>query len=298
MSKSQRDARTTVYIAIICALALVFTTLSARAVEPIGEEPEIDLRDIFVRSSSVLLKPGQWGLEAGLSYLRNGGFQTERNASLNLSARTGLPGQFESFLTVPYIFAQEEQYDGGQSSSSAGIGDLSGGLKYLIHRERRGIPDIIGSIIITAPTGSVDQALPLGGGGWQTGASLSFVKSTDPASLFGTLGYTHRFPRTLDSIDYTGGDSVSYSLGTAFSLNSSVSLSVQFSGAYISEYAANGINQGGSDGEPMSLTGALAYNLPGRRYIQTSVKFGLNDDAPDVVLGVSYGLRLDFTEDD
>jgi hypothetical protein len=71
-------------------------------------------------------------------------------------------------------------------------------------------------------------------------------------------------------------------------VNQNVSLSAQLSGAYQSETRLNGTTISGSSQEPVSLRMALTSRLAKNYYLEPSVTFGLNNDAPDFLLGISF----------
>jgi hypothetical protein len=85
---------------------------------------------------------------------------------------------------------------------------------------------------------------------------------------------------------------VTYNMGLGFSVNDDVSLSGRFVGMYQGDWEISGDKQEGTSYEPMSLRLAATLRYRRRVYLEPAVSFGLNDDAPDVTLGVSLVKRL------
>jgi len=120
------------------------------------------------------------------------------------------------------------------------------------------------------------------------------VKSYEPAVLFGNIGYTYTFKETLNGIEVAPGNSFNYSFGMGFAINNQITMSGQFFGAYQTETEWDGVEILGSSREPMSVRTGLTYRLGKGSYLEPAVTFGLNDDAPNAALTLSYTQKLDF----
>jgi hypothetical protein len=268
----------------------------------LGEEPDEDLRQIFLRQSTVLLKPSEKELDISISYTRDE-YANLRTRQFNfpLSLRFGLTERLEGFVDVPVTWAEREVFslETVDKTDAFGIGDMGAGFKYLLTRQDRQWPDIIGSFSFSAPTGEKPDPknpndVPLGSGHWHLSTGLTLVKSYDPAVLFGGLGYTHTFKETLNGIEVAPGNSFNYSFGMGFAINNQITMSGQFFGAYQTETERDGVELLGSSREPMSLRTGLTYRISKGRYLEPAVTFGLNDDASDATLMLSYTHKLDF----
>jgi hypothetical protein len=268
----------------------------------LGEEPDEDLRQIFLRQSTVLLKPGEKELDISLNYTRDQ-FANLRSRQWNfpLSLRLGITERLESFVDVPLTWAQREVFytDSVDKNDTAGIGDIGLGLKYLFKQQDKQWPDIIGSFSFSVPTGDKPDPknisdITVGSGHWQISTGLTLVKSYDPAVLFGGIGYSHTFKETLNGVELAPGNSFNYSFGMGFAINNQITMSGQFIGAYQTETERDGSEILGSSREPMSLRTGLTYRIGKGYYLEPAVTFGLNDDAPDATLTLSYSHKLDF----
>ena len=275
--------------------------------KPIGQKPEdeVDIRKIFLRQSTVLLRPGQLEVEASISYLNNQAVSPILNArfrqlDIPLSARIGLFDRAEGYLTVPVAYAHRTMSFAGSgvSHQESGIGDISAGINYEIMRETAKWPDIIASARVAVPTGSKpnELGLSLGSGHWASSFGVQFIKTVDPVALFWGLNYTHQFEaRYFFNDDYhsvNSGEIVGYNFGFGFAANENVSLSAQIIGSYQSSAKADGVNAFGSSSEPVSFRSALTYRYSKNTYIEPSVAIGLDDDTADFALGISLTRRF------
>ncbi|MGR0481107.1 MAG: transporter [Candidatus Electronema sp. V4] len=268
----------------------------------LGKEPDEDLRQIFLRESAVLLKPGEKEVDVALSYTRDEyANMRSRQWSIPLSLRFGLTTKLEGTVELPLGWSQREVLaaDSVSKNDAAGIGDIGAGLKYIFKQQDKEWPDIIGSFSFNAPTG--DGASPIdsndisvSSGYWQTSTSLNLVKAYDPAVLFGGIGWSHAFKETIDGINLAPGDSFNYSFGMGFSINDQITMSSQLLGVYQTETEMNDAEIIGSSREPMSLQTGFTYRISKGRYLEPAVIFGLNNDASDVALMLSYTHKLDF----
>ena len=135
------------------------------------------------------------------------------------------------------------------------------------------MPDVILTFQSDIPTG--DNAFTLGGG-------IALVKSYDPVVLFANGNYSHTFaeesfPEVEDRLDTT--------LGFAFALNDTLSLSSALTGVFTGEssFTSGTLRRT----ESFSLQFGLTTLLDSGFYIEPTVSFSLNGDGNDVVLGLS-----------
>lgn len=292
--------------------------------KPLGPKPEEaeDIRLIFLRQSSVLLKPGQIEAEAGVEYQRTS-FKTlgvqrdlQRFLAFPLNLRAGIIHRLEGFLVIPAVYGYRDYAEYGTEDPETGepaepgrptleatddqfgLGDIAGGVSYQLVRESGHWPALIGSLRASAPTGSDpygrEPGVGLGSGHWTASGRLQFVRTMDPVAVFWSLDYTHAFEETYSGSEFQPGDLFTYSLGVGFAVNPQVSLSGQFLGGYRDDLEADGEEVDGSSQEPFSLRLGLTVRWLKDLYVEPSVAFGLNDDAPDATVGVALITRFDF----
>jgi hypothetical protein len=267
----------------------------------IGEEPPEDMRQIFLRESTVLLQRGEFEFDVGVEYAYDQvpGFRS-RDIFAPVALRYGITPRLEAGLEMPVVgWSQRELtvVGGIEDDSKVGIGDVAGSLKYLLVREDRIWPDLIASLSFSAPTGRepspINPNIPaLGAGRWQASTGLTAVRSTDPAVLFASIGFTHIFEGTLSGTRVSSQEQLDYSLGLGFAINNDLSLSAQLLGAYRTGREHDGVEVVGSSSEPLSLRSGFTYRLGRAEFVEPRVTWGLNDDANDLSLGVTYARRF------
>jgi hypothetical protein len=279
----------------------------AKQTRPIGQKPadETDIRKIFLRQSTVLLRPGEIEVEAAPNYLRDRSVSPILNAKLRqfripLAARIGLFNRAEGYITVPVAYVRRELAfaESSVARNEYGIGDATAGMNLEIAGETARWPDVIASIGLTAPSGSKpdEEGLSLGSGHWEASFGVQFVKTVDPVALFGGVSYAHQFEAryflndAVHSVD--PGEIAGYNFGFGFAVNENISLSAQLSGSYQTGTSADGAKVFGSSSEPVFLRSALTYRYSKGTYIEPSLIIGLDDDTPDFALGISLTHRF------
>jgi len=268
--------------------------------DTIGEEPPEDISRLFLRESEILLKPMEVQLTTGFEYRKNDTFENlrlirARDVSVPLSVSLGLTERFELFASIPLLYSQKEfvAFNDSDKTDDDGYGDLSFGFSFKLRNETQSFPSITGSLSQSSPTGSEadpddPRSVEFTSGFWSQRVGLSMTKSVDPAVLFVNVGYSHVYEKQEDNDRVKPGDSFNYGFGAGFSINSAISLSGRLLGSYSKDYQVNGSAIVGSGGEAVSFDISLTYGLSNKTRMETSIDFGLNDDASDLVIGFSY----------
>ena len=274
----------------------------------IGQKPEEeDIRRLFLRRESVLLRPREFDLEGGLNYqvdeVRIPGLQNrrQREFTVPLSARIGVMERIEAFATLPLMYGTLENNNFGdvQNNSEFGLGDLSAGAKFLCFSESPPWPETVLSLGFIAPTGSkptdMDQ-IALGSGHWAVSGGVQFIKTLDPVVIFWGLSYSHLFAAkryySAPDQDVQPGELFGYNLGLAFAINDNVSVSALVLGYYFSEDKIDGVTISGSSRDTVSLRLALTHRVNRNTYVEPSLSFGLTTEAPDMGVGITLTHRF------
>jgi len=274
--------------------------------EPLGQAPP-DTRQVFLRSATVLLNPGDvqfdWGIEYYLQKVDGpvvlpGGVLDEqevrdRRLLVPFAARLGVTRRIQAYVQAPIAWSQSERVDssGEVTDDIFSVSDVSAGANVLL-REGRGYgPDLIGTIGFTAPTGEdpfADQltSASLGDGFWSVNGSLLWIHSYDPVVVFYGFGYRHLFERSYLGAMIQPGEQITYNCGVGFAVNDRITFSTAFLGEYDTETKVNGDAVPGSDVEPITLRFALTAITSPCHIIEPFVRFGLTNDAPDADFGV------------
>ncbi len=270
------------------------TTGAEAEPEPIGEAPEErSAEEVFLRGQRVLLAPGEVTLDLGLFYSESDdrqlanvsgvvGLATVENETFTtfLLGRVGVLEETEAFASTTFRDQQRDVVLGSQelsSSSDSEFGDVRLGLRRTLLHEGPGLPDVIATIDGRIPTG--DTSYAVGGG-------LAFVKSIDPAVLFASANYRHTFSRDFTDVTrLEPEDRADFTLGYAFALNDTLTLSAAVSGLFTfeTEFDIATLRQQELFSLQFGLTSWLAKGL----YIEPTVSFGLNGPGDSFALGVT-----------
>lgn len=273
--------------------------------QKIGEKEKPSYQ-AFLRKTTVILNSGQQSVDCSFGYRRNEVDNvivstTSREFSLTTSYHLGLPRNIEAYLSVPLLWREgtvQNQFEQTEDkNSSAGVGDLSLGSKFILFQEKGSMPDIVGTLEIGAPTGKHPYSenpddLGFGLGHWSGTFGLTAIKSCDPAVIYGGVNYTHIFKKSYRGQEVQPGGIIGYNFGTAFLINDQLTLGTQIVGSYQTEAKIDSEKVLFSSAEPIVLRNSLTYALSKNVSIEPSIMFGLNDDAPDVSFNFSYSRRF------
>jgi len=278
--------------------------------EPIGPAPP-DTSRVFLRQVTVLLQPGQIQFDWGAQYLLqkttspglavvNGDltvFEQElrdRRLLIPFAARLGVAPRVQAFARAPIGWTQAEVVNrfGETTDDTFNVADVNAGLNLLLRDGRGERADLIGTIGVTAPTGTHPfqdrvAVASLGEGFWAVDASLLWIRSYDPVVVFWGLGYRHLFERSYLGVDIDPGDQITYNLGVGFAINDRITISSAFAGQYVAETKVNGDHLPGSDREPMSIRLALTAITAPNRIVEPSIRFGLTEEATNADFGIT-----------
>jgi len=282
------------------------TSETQKKPETIGEKPELRTAEqVFLRDQAVLLKKRQMTLELGLLYARNDEkevtilpdpslfflqqAQAKSNTfTSNFSVRYGLMDNLQVFSSIPLTHQSQTVSIGSQDiadSAATRWGNATAGLRYAALAEGSGYPSVILSL---------NGAFPTNNGAYGAGAGIALTKSIDPAVLFFNLGYTHYFnDETIDLTEGTADDQYNFTGGIAYALNDTLTLSTRLSAVFSSRSRLRN-NFTLASREIYNLEFALTSFLTEGLYIEPSVGFGLNDDAPDLTIGLNLPYTFDL----
>jgi hypothetical protein len=280
----------------------------------------------FLRDTSVLLDPGEYQFEYGFSYTTNS--QTTaiglnlnsntvvtslrtltRTATVPVELRFGCRNDTQTFVSLPfgYNLQQISVANTADSSDGIGIGDFSFGCTRVLRKPQPEKFTILGSLTASAPTGLAQlsniQQVPgvaLGSGYWTLSSGVVFIRTIDPIAAFVGLNYTNTFETMLENLDLQPGNIFSYRFGIGYAINSRVTISSSFNGAYVSELEVGGRLIPGSAREPLTVRLAATILSKGpslvgsskgkRKTTEPFITMGVTDAAPDT----SFGLRWTY----
>jgi hypothetical protein len=287
---------------------------------------EKNLEEVFQATEKQysLLRAGQAGMNFGTNYsyyrddridlnINDSGditrFRIENDAQHSFGANLSLDYGIWNNLTFNTNFPVSYKYDTQKDVSQAALGDVSFGLRY------QPFPVTIGAVnttlFTTLSTATGDSPYDIdtrkevssGKGYYSIGGGVSMSKVVDPVVLFGSLGYTHAFDatglqqlrnsRVLEAVET--GDSISFSMGLAYSLSYEVSISASYQQSYNFESTfvfTNGDYVPSQDSTSSVVNMSLGLRTAKNRVINFSFGYGLTEDSPDVLLGMSIPVDI------
>jgi FimV-like protein len=271
------------------------------------EEAEQRALNLFLRDLAVLFPAGQLQLEASTFYasdrrtsLSVGDFfipsLTIRSAQTTFIARYGLTDRLQMTLAIPFSYIEREidttLLEGGERNvvDELGLGDIGAGLSYQLLNERGARPAVALDLDATSDTGDELPGVPAGQ--WNVGSQINMVKTIDPVTFFGGVGYTTSLEQDGNDL----GNQYLYQFGTGFSLNDRVSLDVQVFGAAVERRERNGKEISGSSADIISLQFGATTLVSNNVFIEPVVGVGLTEDATDAVVGINvvYQVQRQF----
>ncbi|RDS80719.1 hypothetical protein DWU99_18690 [Dyella psychrodurans] len=253
---------------------------------------------------------------------------TSDSLTYDMIGRYAITPRLSFNLDVPYVGRATDYQQGGAGGSAAAIdekqstgkaiGDVSFSVNYKLLTETQSRPDTVLTFGMTAPSGrapygikwynvassqfeefAVPSRQPTGNGVWQASLGSSFVKTIDPAIVFGNVGYIHSFIRGFNDINtdpqvVTPGsvklaDVFYFGAGLAFAFNDRASLSLSFSDRIngkdsLRETGGSWTKIIGSQANAATLNLGFTYAVNAHTTIVTLLGMGMTPDAPDFTL--------------
>lgn len=252
--------------------------------------------------------------------------------------RYGLADRLEVGVRVPYVYRADHSVlvpiagstnnDAARSvdSSTSGgsIGDIEMSARYQLNNGGPGRPYLIANLQADAPTGRSPFAVKrdangaalqsaTGSGFWSVSPSLTMILPSEPAVLFGTIGYTFNFaknvntripPVQIDRIEPGNEINVSAGIGIAVNQRTSFNLGYAHTWAFGTRSITRTLDTRTNlpTGDPIKtrsrdlqlgrLLFGVSYRLNNRTTLNWSIEAGLTEDAPDVRTSLRIPFRL------
>ncbi|MAD46001.1 MAG: flagellar protein FilC [Oceanospirillaceae bacterium] len=152
-----------------------------------------------------------------------------------------------------------------------------------------------------------EESLSTGSGYYTLSGGVSASKVLDPVVLFGSASYGYNVPETdLNQVrgssilkEVHPGNSLSFSMGFAYSLSYDVSLSASFQGSYNDQtkfvFSSGGNKQTSTVGSQMTgiMNFALGVRVSPKTIANVNVGFGMTELSPDIILGLSLPIDIE-----
>ncbi len=234
--------------------------------------------------------------------------------SLALTVRYGINNRLELEVKVPYIDRDDElsttivQATGEakltRDLEGSGMGDVEFALHYQINRGRQGHPFFVGNVRYKSDTGEgpfdvdrdvggIETELATGSGFQAIEPSLTVLYATDPAVLFGNVGYLFHLKDDVDKTfggqtvgEVDPGDAFRISFGMGYAINVATSFTLGYKHDFIqkTETEINGVDLSSSSLDVGALLLGFSYQIKDGVGWNLNLELGATDDAPDVVL--------------
>lgn len=251
------------------------------------------------------------------------------------SVRYGLTDRLEIGVRAPFVYRSDKLVkapitaDPGnesatidESTKGAGIGDIELTARYQINNGGHNTPFLIAALQAAIPTGrdpfsvrrnslGAAEQVSTGAGFWGITPSLTAILPSEPAVLFGTIGYTYNLARNVKTmvppvyIDRVEpGQQINISAGVGLALNERTSLNFGYNHAWAfgTTSVVRGVSQktGKPEGDRFRITArdlqigrflfGVSHRFSDLLQVNWTVEVGATEDAPDV----RTSLRLPF----
>lgn len=269
----------------------------------------------FLRDIDVLLAPGAWQFDTGFVYTHfandfplpifniSGDVVDVEEAEVRqrllftpLALRYGFTENIQLFAALPTGWSNTQFVAPGASETinAGGIGDLTFGASIHLFDGDDMLPDVIGTVGATAPTGDFNAPIfgtvpgsALGQGFWAYNVQLLAIHRYDPVIVFYGGGYRHLFERSFDGVEVQPGEQANYMLGVGYSMNDRVTLSTTFQGFYLTNTQIDNEDIRGSNLEPLTMRFAATI-VRNCRIIEPFCVIGMTDSAPRANAGIVF----------
>lgn len=245
--------------------------------------------------------------------------------SAAVTARYGLTNRLELEGKLPYVWRDDsfratipDVTNGAEINrdlSGDGLGDIELSVHYQMNRGAGGWPFLVGNLRYKSATGDgpfdvardadgIETELATGSGFHAVEPSITALFPTDPAVLFGNLGYLFALeedvdrsftssgndPQTVQTFD--PGDAVRMSFGMAYAMNAAASFTLGYKHDFIqkTETVINDVTLSSASLDVGALLLGFSYRLNERANMNVNLELGMTADAPDV----SMTLRTPF----
>jgi uncharacterized coiled-coil protein SlyX len=257
--------------------------------------------------------------------------------SASAGVRYGLTKRLELGVRVPFLYRADTLITapiGGStnnddartinnSTKGSGIGDIELTARYQLNDGGRNRPFLIANLQATVPTGrdafsvnrvgGVATQSATGAGFWGITPGLTAILPSEPAVLFGTVGYTFNLARNVDTrlppvqIDRLDpGDQISLAAGIGFSFNERTSVNLGYSHGWVlgTRTVLRTVDEttGAISSPPATLTSrdlqigrlllGVSHRFSRRLQVNWSIDAGLTEDAPDVRLALRVPVQF------
>ncbi len=241
-----------------------------------------------------------------------------------LTGRYGVTDRLEVEVKVPYVYRRDrvtntvmvegEERSRTDTLDGSGLGDVEAALHYQINGGSLNGPFLIANLRFKSTTGEgpfeidrdedgIETELATGSGFYGLEPSLTAIYVSDPAVLFGSIGYLWNIKDSVDRQfgdvfigDVDPGDSIALSFGLGLGLNEDLSVSLGFKVDFVGRTTTeiNGVEEDSDSLTVGSFFVGGAYNLNPWLGVNLTTEIGATEDAPDARIILRMPVRLDL----
>lgn len=229
-----------------------------------------------------------------------------------LTLRYGVTNRLEADIRVPFVWNQQNlnvtnltpnSLQQGFNSSGSGLGDIEAAVHWQVNQGGDGWPYFVANLRAKSMTGSSPFSMPYNGaaiaagipgilaqqptgtGFWAVEPSLTAIYPTDPAVLYGNIGYIWNIGHDVGGRYISPGNAIDVGFGMGISLNDRTSVSLGYDQEVVSAPTVGGVQ--------LPLTHTLevgsflvgwSYQATKRTNVNLNLAVGATRDAPDVEL--------------
>lgn len=218
-----------------------------------------------------------------------------RTAGLDITYRYGL-GPASLFATMPLSLEYHEEIQDVETTSSttsAAFGNIALGTNWQINRdEKRGLPSVTFSLTGKVPTASQSNVAF-----WDVTPGISFIKTTDPAVLYGGFSYTYTIGKNIarplefesvhDTVTYKPGNELAFFLGGSFAVNEKLAFTCKVEGHFVERLQLDGRTLGDTK-TPMGLSLGVGYAIDAKNYLEPTLTFPISKDNETTAIALAY----------
>lgn len=239
------------------------------------------------------------------------GQQEDDTITAAVGYRYGLTDRLEFEVKIPYVYRNFQSIDQtlvapntrvqDTNVSGGAIGDVEFAAHYQLNQGGGDTPIFVGNLRVKSDTGrgpfevsrnslGLETEVATGSGFWGVEPSITMLLPSDPAVIFGNLGYLWNISEDVDTrVGTTNigtvdpGDAIRASMGMGIGLNEQLSISLSYKHDYILKTKINGVAPAGSDTLQVGAIGfGLTYQLNDTTSLNFNLDAGVTEDAPDV----------------
>lgn len=233
-------------------------------------------------------------------------------AIAGLTLRYGITNRVEADIRVPFVWNQQNLnvtnltstgLQQGFNSSGSGLGDIEAALHWQVNQGGDGWPYFVANLRAKSMTGSSPFSMPPNGaaiaagipgilaqqptgtGFWAVEPSLTAIYPTDPAVLYGNVGYIWNIGHDVGGRYISPGNAVDVGFGMGISLNDRTSVSLGYDQEVVNPPTVNGVQLPLTQTlEVGSFLVGWSYQVNKRTNVDLNLAVGATPDAPNVQL--------------